>query len=84
MYTYMDNLYIYIYIYIYILYILLYFEKMYIAELNDEPHLNLIGKFEFESNLIVVKPEPCDIVLDLGKNRENNNTFKFCSLDQHI
>lgn len=34
---------------------------MYIAELNGEPPLNLIRKFEFGSNLIVTEPEPCDI-----------------------
>ena len=38
---------------------------MYIAEPNDEPHPNLIEKFEPESNLKVVEPElepePCVI-----------------------
>ena len=38
---------------------------IYIVELNVEPHTNLIGKFEFKSNLIVseleFEPEPCDI-----------------------
>ena len=27
----------------------------------DEPHLNLIGKIEFEPSLIVAKLEPCDL-----------------------
>jgi hypothetical protein len=35
--------------------------KLYIFEPNDEPYPNLIRKFEFESNLIVAEPEPCDI-----------------------
>ena len=39
--------------------------KICIVEPNAEPHSNLIGKFEFESNLIVVELEfelePCDI-----------------------
>jgi hypothetical protein len=38
---------------------------MYIVEPEVEPHLNLIRKFEPESNLILAEPElepkPCDI-----------------------
>ena len=34
---------------------------IYIFEPKAEPHSNLVGKFEPESNLIVVEPEPCDI-----------------------
>jgi hypothetical protein len=39
--------------------------SIFIAEPKVEPHSNLIGKFEPESNLIVVElelePEPCDL-----------------------
>lgn len=38
---------------------------MYIDELNGESHPNLIEKFKFKPNLIVVEPElelePCDL-----------------------
>lgn len=35
---------------------------MYIVELKAKPpHLNLIRRFEFKSNLIIIKHEPCDL-----------------------
>lgn len=37
---------------------------MCIDEPNGKPHLNLIKKFEHEPNLIIVKPEPCDLGWD--------------------
>ena len=39
---------------------------MYIAEPNDEPHPNLIEKFEPESNLKVAEPEPESEPCDIG------------------
>lgn len=43
---------------------------MYIDKPNDEPHPNLIGKFEFVSNFNLVEPELepelWDIVLEEG------------------
>ena len=45
--------------------------SIYVAEAKAEPHSNLIGKFEPESNLIIVEPElepgPCDL--------DNNNVY---------
>lgn len=34
------------------------FEIMYMDEPNGEPYLNLIGKFNFEPNFILVEPKP--------------------------
>ena len=42
-----------------------YMKKVYIYIVVPivEPHLNLIGKFEPEPNLILAEPEPCDLGL---------------------
>ena len=40
---------------------------IYIVEPIVKPHLNLVGKFEPEPNLILVEPEPEPKPCDLGR-----------------